>query len=152
MNHQPGKQIERYDQFRDDSQVSSDLLQAIRAFYRRDLDQSGFTRHYIDALGSTQLTDYDAQLYVAQTFRDDGNIRVINAVLREDHEQGGFTLHTRIGGEEMDGMRIAARYFTDQDLDQAIDQLASLKELHDLGMISLDRTLSWPGSNTPLIR
>lgn len=145
-----GKQIELYDQFRRDREASGELLDAIRVCFRDELDRSDFTRRFLDALSSVYLGDSSAQLYVAQTFRQGNGIRTILAVLKEDNGNG-FTLHTRVVGEEMNDLRMPARCFTNEDLDLAISQLASLQELHDQKIISLDQTLSWPVNQSGII-
>lgn len=145
-----GKQIEPYDRFQHDKEASGELLDAIRIYFRGELDRSDFTRHFLDALGSVYLGDSSAELYVAQTFRAGNGIRTILAVLRENKDDG-FTLHTRTVGEEMDDLRMPTRFFTSEDLDLAISQLASLQELRDQKIISLDRTLSWPVNQAGII-
>lgn len=151
MHDNTGKEVELYDQHSDDKQASTDLLQALRIHFRQELDQSGFTRRFLDAFGHTQLVDSQAELYVAQTFKETTGIRTIHAVLRQQLDHGGFSLHTRAVGEEMEGMRMPAKHFTDEDLDQAINQLADLRSMHDQGIISLDQTLSWPTNQAGLI-
>ncbi len=145
-----GKQVELYDQSRRDREASGELLDAIRVYFRDELDRSDFTRHFIDALNSVCLVDSSAQLYVAQTFREGNGIRTILAVLKENKDNG-FTLHTRVVGEEMNDLRMPARCFTNDDLDLAISQLASLQELQDQKIISLDQTLSWPVNQSGII-
>ena len=152
VDKSPSNNIQPYDKFQGDKEASAELLSAIRIYFRQELDQSGFTKHFIDALNDVVITDSQAQLYIAQTFRAGNDIRVINAVLREQKTDDGFTLHLRKVGEEMNGMRIAARCFIDEDLDPAISQHENLQQLKDSKMISLDQTLSWPADATPLIK
>ncbi|MCA9335167.1 hypothetical protein KC953_03415 [Candidatus Saccharibacteria bacterium] len=150
-NNNTGKEVELYDQYGADKQASTDLLQALRIHFRQELDQSGFTRRFLDTFGHTLLEDADAELYVAQTFHEATGVRTVHAVLRQQLSHGGFSLHTRRVGEEMGGARMAAKHFTDEDLDQAINQLADLRSMHDQGIISLDQTLSWPTNQAGLI-
>lgn len=145
----PGKQIELYDRFRDDKEASADLLREIRIYFQQELNDSGFIRHFLDAMGGVDTDDLQARIYVAQTFRAGDDIRIINAVMREQKE-GSYLLHTRKVGEEMNSMRMPSRYFTDEDLELAMGQLDSLQKLKDNGMIALDRTLSWPADSVPL--
>lgn len=135
----PSNSAESYD----DKQASADLLDAIRIQFRREMDRSGFTHRFIDALDGEIIGDPAAQLFVAQSYRSGADVRVINAVLYEQRDLG-FILRTRKVGEEMHGIRMPAPHFTEQDLELAISQLDELQQLRDSGMISLDSTLSWP--------
>lgn len=147
---EPENIINQYNWSDIDRKASADLLDAIRINYRDELDRSGFTKRYLDAMGSVEIYDSEAKLYVIQSYRAGKDLRIIMAVLRQNKDNG-FTLHTEKVGEELNDSRIPARYFTEEDLDLAIRQLNELKIMKDLGMISLDSTLSWPANPLPLI-
>lgn len=146
----PNNEIELYDRFQGDMEATAELLRVIRVYFRKELDDSGFTTHFIDAMGSAVINDAEAQLYVARMHYRDKGFRVINAVLREQ-TTNSFRLHVRRVGEEMNGMIMPTRNFDDSDMELAISQLDRLEELNDNGIISLDQTLSWPEDIIPLI-
>lgn len=146
----PNGQLELYDKFQGDKEATAELLKVIRVYYRKELDNSGFTTRFIDAMGDMVINDPKAQLYVAQMNYMDKGFRVINAVLREQ-TTNSFRLHVRRVGEEMNGMIMPTRNFDDSDMELAISQLDRLEELNDNGIISLDQTLSWPEDIIPLI-
>lgn len=135
------KDIEKYNPFHDDYRVSRELLEFIQHCNRSELDQAGFTTHFIDALKDEPYLDPSANILVKQTEKE---TRTIWAVLRQRSVDGTMTALTRKVGEEMDGMRLPSIHFTDEDLELAISQLDDLQQMRNLGMISIDRTLSFP--------
>lgn len=139
-NHYP---LVKYDHFQDDAKYSGELLEAIRQQNRKQLDESGFTLHFLDALRNVTI-DPHADVFVAQYFTDEGKTRVIQAVLRQDDETGSRNRIYRVVGYEKDGVRTPAKHFDADDLDLAIAQLDDLQLMKDMGMISLDRSLSIP--------
>lgn len=133
----------KYDHFQDDAKYSGELLEAIREQNRKKLDESGFTLHFLDALRDVAI-DPHADVFLAQYFSDEGKTRVIQAVLRQKDQTGSYNRIYRVVGYEKDGERTPARHFDADDLDLAISQLDELQLMKDMGMISLDKSLSVP--------
>lgn len=136
------KAIERYNPFLDDYNTSRELLEQVQQSNRQALDSSGFTTHFIDALHDVPYVAPNAQVLVSQ--KEDGEFRKIWAVLRQQSPQGNNDSHSRLVGEEFEGMQLAAKPFTSEDLELAISQLNDLCQMKALGMLSIDRSLSFP--------
>lgn len=125
-----------------DATSSKELLELIQQCNRKELDQSGFTTHFIDALKDAPHLNPDALIVVKQDFTEKTGIRNIWAVLRQTVNNKPMHL-VRPVGQEMHDIRIPKAPFDEEDLDLAIKQLDDLQTMKDLGMIAIDSSLSW---------
>lgn len=138
------KAVEKYNPFQDNYIASRELLELIQHVNQRDLEESGFVVRFLDSLGTLSHLDPQAKILVSQTVDPDG-CRKIWGVLRQQRDDGRLASHTHhIGTVDDNGERHVNAIFHAEDLDIAIKQLDGLQTMKDLGMLTIDRSLSHP--------
>lgn len=136
------KAVERYNPFNDDYSASRSLLNWIQSTHYDELRESGFATRFLDAIGTVPNLNPNAIIVFKQDI--EGGVRHINAVLRQWKDDGTLDAYTVAVGHVKDDLRYVRKIFHDEDLEIGLKQLDGLQVMRDLGMVTIDRTLSYP--------